>query len=119
MIPRSLKRILSAGLTTTPFKDAGDAYAEKVRPYRLWTVGVNMRCYNGVIHDGDYIRRYGYSQYAYRDLRKANPHILITWFPVEEMYSACVPDEGYRNLGDFCRDKMDCLLGAIEIYEKG
>lgn len=75
-----------------------------------------MRCYNGCIPESDYFRRFGYYQEDYYKLLRANPHILITWFPIEGKYSACVPKENYRDLGGFCLDKMDCLEQAIKIY---
>jgi len=75
-----------------------------------------MRCYDGYIPESDYFKRYGYTQAEYRKLREDNQHIQITYFPQEAMYLACVPGESYRQLGDFCSDKMDCLKKAINIY---
>ena len=74
-----------------------------------------MRCYNGCIPESDYKARYGYTQRQWADAKQKHPHVLVTYFPVEGMYCACVPDQSYRPLGDFESDKMTCLLKAVEI----
>lgn len=77
-----------------------------------------MRCYNGCIPESDYRARYGYTQREYEDLKKENPEILITYFPQEGLYSACLPSEKYRELGKMVPDRMDCLQRAIEIRKE-
>lgn len=72
-----------------------------------------MRCFDGHVHEGDYFRRYGYYPIDYQNLLKKHPHIKITWFPVECKYSACLPNEGYRNLGGMYDNEMECLEQAI------
>ena len=73
-----------------------------------------MRCYNGCIPESDYRRRHGYTQREYETLKSEHPEILVTWFPMEGRFCACLPKDAYRDLTGWHTDKMECLREAIE-----